>query len=293
MGILEESSSFRRRVIWLVTSKQFDQFILLLIFANTITLAIVDLRHVDANGELSSDGSLRNTVANYADTIFTTLFSIECTLKIIAMGFIGEKGAYLMDPWNWIDFLVVFVGIIAAFPGIPSVSGMKALRVLRPLRFLNAVPGIKKLVTALLQSIPELLTVVAFMFFLFFLYGVIGVQLWSGVMHSRCRLSPYPLRLGSSLTLDQIPAYQEVALANLPLYACTFNDSGSGSNILIPLEDSSWTHDTSPWRTPRECFWPIAQEDNPQLCSLNFNYYRQCPAGQVGNHNLLHPNEPN
>lgn len=263
-----------------MTSRLFDQLVLLLIFANTITLAIVDLRHVDANGDPESRGSLRNTVANYADTTFTTLFAVECTLKIIAMGFIGKRGTYLMDPWNWIDFLVVFIGIIATFPGIPSVSGMKALRVLRPLRFLNAVPGIKKLVTALLKSIPELLTVVAFVFFLFFLYGVIGVQLWSGVMHSRCRLSPYPLQLDPTLTLNALPEYQSAVLANYSQFPCTYSE-GDGIEGAIPLENASWSHDTSPWRTPRVCFWPIAEEETAQLCSLNDNFYRKCPAGQV------------
>jgi voltage-dependent calcium channel L type alpha-1D len=277
---MDESNRLRLRVIWLVTSRLFDQFVLLLIFANTITLAIVDLRHVDANGDPESRGSLRNTVANYADITFTVLFAGECTLKIIAMGFIVERGAYLMDPWNWIDFLVVFIGIIATFPGIPSVSGMKALRVLRPLRFLNAVPGIKKLVTALLKSIPELLTVVAFMFFLFFLYGVIGVQLWSGVMHSRCRLSPYPLQLDPQLTLSDLPAYQDAILANYSDFQCMHSES-DGVNGAIPLEDTSWSHDTSPWRTPRICFWPVAEEKTAQLCSLNDDYFRKCPTGQV------------
>lgn len=124
------------------------------------------------------------------------------------MKLFGESGTYPMDPWDWVDFIVVFVGhalefsslceppltmhsfilcnIVAAVSDIPNVSG---------LRFFNAVPGIKKLVTALLKSIPELLTVVALLSFLFFLYGVIGVQLWSGAMHSRCRLTPYAMYL--------------------------------------------------------------------------------------------------
>lgn len=110
LGYFDETSKFRRRIIWFITSKLFDRLVLLLIFSNSIILAIADLSHVDASGDLDSTHSKRNTIVNYADGIFTTLFSIECSLKIIAMGLFGESGAYLMDPWNWVDFIVVFVG---------------------------------------------------------------------------------------------------------------------------------------------------------------------------------------
>lgn len=161
-------------------------------------------------------------------------------------------------------------------PGIPNVAGLRAFRVLRPLRFFNAVPGIKKLVTALLKSIPELLTVVAFLSFLFFLYGVIGVQLWSGVLHSRCRLTPYPVRLDPTLTFDDLPAYQREVVANHALYQCRDED-----DEVLGIEDAAWTHDTSPWRIPKACFWPVATEGTAHYCNLNLGNYRQCPSDQV------------
>lgn len=143
LGIFDEANKFRQIVVWLVTSKLFDQIVLLLIATNSVMLAIVDVRHVDADGNPASEGSLRNTMADYSNSIFTALFTFECLLKIVAMGLIGDCGAYLMDPWNWIDFTVVVVGLIAALPSIPATAGMRALLVLRPLRFFNAVPGIK------------------------------------------------------------------------------------------------------------------------------------------------------
>ncbi|TMW68744.1 hypothetical protein Poli38472_006212 [Pythium oligandrum] len=292
LGYFDETSAFRRRVIWLVTSKQFDQFVLGLIFANSIILALPDLSKMNTEGELDSNQSLRNAIVMYADSIFTALFFVECSLKIIAMGLFSERGAYLMDPWSWVDFVVVFVGLIAFVPGIPSVSGLRALRVLRPLRFLNAVPGIKKLVTALLKSIPELLSVVAFLSFLFFLYGVIGVQLWSGVLNARCRLTPHPVKLDPRLTLEDLPEYQARVLANVSAYWCRDED-----NEIIPLSDASWTHDSSPWRQPRACYWPIPDEATPRTCNIDGNSYRQCPTGQTcgsdydtyGNFRFTHP----
>jgi voltage-dependent calcium channel L type alpha-1D len=277
--------------VWIVTSKLFDRIVLLLIATNSAMLAIVDVRHVDEDGNPASEGSLRNTMAGYSNSLFTVLFTFECFLKVVAMGLIGDRGAYLMDPWNWIDFTVVVVGLVAALPSVPAVAGVRALLVLRPLRFFNAVPGIKKLVTALLKSIPELLTVVAFLSFLFFFYGAIGVQLWSGAMHSRCRLSPYPLALDAGLSLDQLPAYQEQLLAAPERFRCLDADSTP-----LDAENSSWSHDSSPWRTPRNCFWPISEEGSAELCNLN---RQTCPAGQTcgsdydqnGNFRFTHPDE--
>ncbi|KAF1773904.1 Voltage-dependent channel, four helix bundle domain [Phytophthora cactorum] len=185
LGIFPESSRFRQALIWCITWKRFDQFILFLILANSTILAIAD----------------------YSKDIYDP-FRGRVYDEDIAMGLFGEQGAYLMDPWNWMDFIVVFIGILAVIPGIPNVSMLRVFRVLRPLRSLNAVAGMKKLVSALLKSIPELLTVVAFLCFLFFLYGVIGVQLWSGVLHPRCRITPYPLRLGPEVTFSHFDEYK-------------------------------------------------------------------------------------
>ncbi|GLD94981.1 hypothetical protein PINS_up003606 [Pythium insidiosum] len=294
LGIFDETSVFRRRVIWLVTSPLFDRVVLALIMTNSIVLALPDLSKTKPDGTLDSTNSLRNAITNDADKVFTILFFVECLLKIIAMGLIGERGAYLLDPWNWIDFAVVFVGIVAAIPGVPDVSGLRAFRVLRPLRFLNAVPGIKKLVTALLKSIPELLSVVAFLSFLFFLYGVTGVQLWSGVLHSRCRLTPFPVVLDPNITLESLPDYQSRVVADPYTYRCR----DVKSLDVLELDNSSWTHDTSPWRQPQLCYWPVADEDTPQACNLDGNSFRQCPRGQTcgseydkdGNFRFTHPN---
>jgi voltage-dependent calcium channel L type alpha-1C/voltage-dependent calcium channel L type alpha-1D len=44
--------------------------------------------------------------------IFTLIFTMEAILRIIAMGFFKHKNSYLKDPWNWLDFTVVCIGVI-------------------------------------------------------------------------------------------------------------------------------------------------------------------------------------
>jgi len=62
-------------------------------------------------------------------------------LKITALGFIINKGSYLRNSWNIVDFAVV---IAAYLPYIldnsqSNLSALRSLRVLRPLRTVNKI----------------------------------------------------------------------------------------------------------------------------------------------------------
>ena len=45
-----------------------------------------------------------------AEYFFVTIFTIESILKIIAYGFLFHPGAYLRNPWNILDFVIVIIG---------------------------------------------------------------------------------------------------------------------------------------------------------------------------------------
>ena len=46
----------------------------------------------------------------YFRYVFTAIYTSEMILKIIAKGFLLHNFAYLRDPWNWLDFVVVLLG---------------------------------------------------------------------------------------------------------------------------------------------------------------------------------------
>jgi hypothetical protein len=48
-----------------------------------------------------------NAMIEKLDPYFNTIIVGECILKIIGMGFINGRKAYLRDAWNWLDFFVV------------------------------------------------------------------------------------------------------------------------------------------------------------------------------------------
>lgn len=41
--------------------------------------------------------------------IFTAIYTVESTVKILARGFILADFTYLRDMWNWLDFFVVSI----------------------------------------------------------------------------------------------------------------------------------------------------------------------------------------
>lgn len=49
-------------------------------------------------------------------------------------------------------------------------------------------PGMRILVNLLLDTLPMLGNVLLLCFFVFFIFGIIGVQLWAGLLRNRCFL---------------------------------------------------------------------------------------------------------
>lgn len=92
-------------------AKTFDAVIMLLILISSLTLVM--------DGPLSNPNSSFIVNVGYLDNVFTVLFTIEATVKIIALGFIfnspklSSRGyePYIRNPWNIIDFVVVLASL--------------------------------------------------------------------------------------------------------------------------------------------------------------------------------------
>ena len=178
--------AIRKAAVWLAEWFWFERVIIMLIFLNSIFLASYDYRDTD-------NKTTRNQVVELSGIAFSIIFTLECAIKIVSMGFYQHKNAYLRDGWNWIDFIVVIVGIIEVIPGIPNLRALRTLRVLRPLKSIKAIPSMRLLILSLLRSLPALANVVLFLLFMFIMFGILGVQLFAGRLYSRCRLTQVPV----------------------------------------------------------------------------------------------------
>lgn len=46
------------------------------------------------------------------ENLFLSLYTLEMLLKIIGLGFVVNKGSYLRDPWNILDFIIVTLAYV-------------------------------------------------------------------------------------------------------------------------------------------------------------------------------------
>lgn len=89
-----------------------------------------------------------------SEYVFGVIFMCEFFIKMIGMGFVLEKGSYLRDGWNILDFTVVASSITSFLPVNVNLSAFRLLRMMRPLRSLNSVEGLKIIISAIIDAIP-------------------------------------------------------------------------------------------------------------------------------------------
>jgi hypothetical protein len=119
---------------------------------------------------------------------FSALFLIECLVKILARGFIVGKHTYLHDAWNYLDLIVVIIGVMDFFPsdGSSNLSALRSLRVMRPLRLVTKFQDLKDNVIVLISCIPDLSNAVGLVAFILLVFGILGVQLFAGALRGVC-----------------------------------------------------------------------------------------------------------
>jgi len=79
------------------------------------------------------------------DYAMTGIFTTEAFLKIIAFGFVVNKKSYLRNPFNLIDFIVVFSALLSiALSSVEFLSYIKIFRVVRIVRVLRPLRIVSK-----------------------------------------------------------------------------------------------------------------------------------------------------
>jgi hypothetical protein len=109
------------------------------------------------------------------DNIFLALYTVEMIFKILALGFICNKGSYLRDSWNILDFIIVMSAYLAIASGGINLSSLRSFRVLRPLRTISGIEGLRVLVSALISAMPLLRDTLLILMFFFLIFGIAGL----------------------------------------------------------------------------------------------------------------------
>ena len=153
--------------------------------------------------------------------------------------------------------------IVSMLPFIPNLSMLRSLRVLRPLKSVSKLPGLRKIIVALVDSADDLCNVMFLLIFLITCFSIMGLLLWNGLLHTRCRLTPYPVKLPSdcySVYDTCWTTFLKDVIENPDEHRC----------LPDPNDDPIWTQSTSPWliKGPQNCTWPLDNDDE-RICSLS------------------------
>ncbi|CAH1264656.1 CACNA1C [Branchiostoma lanceolatum] len=174
----------RRACMYIVEWKPFEYFILLAIFANCVALAV----YVPYPEKDSNEANQQLETVEYG---FLVIFTAEAAMKLIAYGVICHPGAYMRNTWNFLDCMIVIIGIVSIvletykFEGF-DVKALRAFRVLRPLRLVSGVPSLQVVLNSILKALVPLLHIALLCLFVIIIYAIIGLELFSGKLHTTC-----------------------------------------------------------------------------------------------------------
>ncbi|XP_006890168.1 PREDICTED: voltage-dependent T-type calcium channel subunit alpha-1I [Elephantulus edwardii] len=273
---LRQTTSPRNWCIKMVCNPWFECISMLVILLNCVTLGMY--QPCDDMDCLSD----RCKILQVFDDFIFIFFAMEMVLKMVALGIFGKK-CYLGDTWNRLDFFIVMAGMVEYSLDLQNInlSAIRTVRVLRPLKAINRVPSMRILVNLLLDTLPMLGNVLLLCFFVFFIFGIIGVQLWAGLLRNRCFL-------GENVTIQGDvalpPYYQPEEDDEMPFICSLSGDNGiMGCHEIPPLKEQG-----------RECclskddiydFGAGRQDLNASGLCVNWNrYYNVCRTGSANPH---------
>ena len=132
-------------------------------------------------------------ISNLVDTIFTIMFTVEFFIKSVALGFWLEKGTYLKDNWNKLDFIILLLSLVdltTTSINFQIVKVFRVLRILRPLKLIRYNPSMRIILVALVKSLYASINIIAIISVIWIVFAVLGVSLFNGKLYS-CQNSAF------------------------------------------------------------------------------------------------------
>lgn len=181
--VFAAESKVRRIACYISTHRYFDTTIFALIVVSSIALAV--------DNPLANPDSRLATFLKGLDKALAIIFAIEMVIKIVAMGLVLHRGAYLRNGWNVIDGIIVISSLmmlIAESSGtganLKSLRSLRGLRTFRPLRMISRRPGLKLVVNALFEAIPEVINVLFVCMLFFLIFSIVAVNYLKGTFNA-------------------------------------------------------------------------------------------------------------
>ena len=152
LWLFSPENCFREKMAHVANHNLFEAFIIVCIVVSTITLAFEE--------PLDDPKSQKVQNLKTIDLVMTVVFTLEATLKVIALGFlINGKPSYLRSVWNMLDFTIVLAALTSLMieADLGFIKALRILRILRPLRLVTRIEGLKIAVVSLFKALPSIL----------------------------------------------------------------------------------------------------------------------------------------
>ncbi|XP_067106473.1 voltage-dependent N-type calcium channel subunit alpha-1B [Osmerus mordax] len=168
----ENKQSFQYKMWKFVVSPPFEYSIMTMIALNTVVLMM----------KFHGAPDLYESMLKYLNIVFTSLFTLECILKIIAFGPLN----YLKAAWNVFDFVTVLGSITDILvteikDKLINLSFLRLFRAARLIKLLRQGYTIRILLWTFVQSFKALPYVCLLIAMLFFIYAIIGMQVFGNI----------------------------------------------------------------------------------------------------------------
>ena len=205
-----QKKGFRTSIFGVVNDPRFSNFILLLIFLNTVILAI---EHDDPArvGESQGINTTLQATLDALNSIFSIMFLIEMMMKHIGFGF--KK--YWTNPMDAFDGLIVVISCAdmvvssaeAKGTSAGAISVFRAFRLLRVFKVVRKWRRLHSIIIAITKSAQGLLNFLIVLTVIMVIYALVGMEIFGGkyMFHG---LDPLPRNNFNSLFWALITVFQ-------------------------------------------------------------------------------------
>ena len=151
----------RDKLNTILSSGQWERFIITIILINSVTLGLETSPTV-----MQAIGPLLLAI----DRIILSIFVIEILARLYTY-----RLSFFRDPWSIFDFAIVAIALI---PATGPFQVLRALRILRLLRLISVVPSLRRVIGGLIAALPGMGSIIVLLFMLFYVSAVMATKLY-------------------------------------------------------------------------------------------------------------------
>ncbi|GLD52232.1 voltage-dependent T-type calcium channel subunit alpha-1H-like protein, partial [Lates japonicus] len=114
-------------------------------------------------------------ILEISNMVFTSLFSLEMLLKLLALGLFG----YIKNPYNGFDSVIVIISvweIVGEAEG--GLSVLRTFRLLRVLKLVRFLPALRRQLVVLMKTMDNVATFCMLLMLFIFIFSILGMHLF-------------------------------------------------------------------------------------------------------------------